>query len=1722
MYIKGRALVFLTTLLFVGSIQANPMGGVVSNGSVQITQSGTQTTIQQNSQQAIINWQSFNIGAKESTHFQQPQGGIALNRISATQGPSQIYGRLTATGKIILVNQAGIFFGPGSYVNVGGLIASTSNISDQNFLAGKLVFDQASPFNGSVINKGTIIAAQNGLIALLGTGVSNEGMIQAHTGNVLLGSGNKFTVDLYGDQLINFSVDEAASSAGVDQNGNKLRNGVNNSGKIFADGGTILMTAKTASGVVDKVINMSGVAEAHSVSQHNGEIILSASGGDVSVSGKINVSGKHHGAKGGTVKILSDNNIYLASTASIDASGQNGGGEILVGGNFHGEGSEQNALTTTIDSGAVLNANALENGNGGQIAVWSNDTTSYAGSIFAMGGNVSGNGGFVEVSGHRLLQFNGSVKLNAPQGIMGTLLLDPENVTIQSSGTTNATASGSPTNNYTSNVDNSILTVNDLQNALANASVTVQTGSGGSQTGTITVNGALTWTSTNTLTLSATNNIFLNANITATNGGLTLSAVNASQSITSGTAASPSSTGVTAAINVNSFSITQGQWYQFTSTLPSFTANNITFAATNAQFLRVASGAGTVGSPYAISDIYGLQGIASSSTLLASNFILNNAINASVTANWNSGAGFTPIGNNNTNFTGTFNGNNLTISNLYIIGPSSNASALGLFGVISGSAKVQNVGLLNALVINNGTPANVGGLVGNSAASTVTISNDYITGNVIENNSGTGTPHVGGLVGNNLGAISLSYSAANVSTAFLGNTVTSLGIGSLVGVNGSGSSITTSYSSGSVSVENYGAITTINAGGLVGQNQGTISNSYSLSSVAANSNNSGTTKNIGGFVGNNSSTISNSYTIGAVSAGGISSATNMGGFAGNNTGGTVSNSFWNSSTSGQTASTGTGVTGTLTNVLSGCFSGSGCLSGSANLSALSNYSSGSGWSMTATASTSSTVPSATWFIFDGSTLPLLMMENTTTILNAHQLQLMGATLGASYTLGGNISASNTSTATDIWGPLGFIPIGAVSPSFTGSLNGTTNNYTINNIYIASTAGSGGTGGIGLFGNLAGSASIQNVGLVNALIIDNGTGGNVGGLVGLVGTTTASLTNDYVTGNVIVNNTDGITIHIGGLVGSNFGTISKSYSTANVSTNLLTTVGQAAIGGLVGLNNGSSSGLSLSYSSGNVSFVSNGSMSVYAGGLIGQNQGTIANTYSLSSVSVSGNNTTKYIGGLVGNNSSSISNSYSTGVVNSGSIGTATNVGGFVGYNSGGTVSNSFWDTSTSGMTSGSGATTGTLTNLVGGCFSGSGCLSGSTNLSALSTYSGASWSITATPSTNSTAPSNTWFIFGGETRPLLMMENTTNIVNLHQLQMMGATLGGSYILGSNINASNTSAALGVTPTTNDVWGTAGFVPVGNSTNNFTGSLNGQNYTISNLYENITSNIGGDVGLFGDWSGSGSISNLGITNANITANGGSATAFGILVGNTAATGQINNDYTSGTLSIIETNGSNYYIGGLAGVENNTTVLNSYSTAAVSANFNVSFVVYLPYIGGLLGLADGTVSSSVTNSYSAGSVNAILNGTVISGAGVGGLVGSTAGGILNIANAYNVGSITVSGNSSLPIGGLAGTSNSLGGSITTSYSAGAVSGASGTVGGFLGSLSNGTVDNTNFWNTTTSGQASSAGSAVGKTTANMETLSTFTGANWSITSTASTTSIVPTNKWFIFPGETSPLL
>jgi hypothetical protein len=235
--------------------------------------------------------------------------------------------------------------------------------------------------------------------------------------------------------------------------------------------------------------------------------------GVVAVSGTLDASGYSNGQTGGTVKVLGDK-VGLFAGARIDASGDAGGGTVLVGGNWQGSGNEQRASATFIDADARIKADAVTIGNGGKVAAWSDESTRYYGTISAKGGSASGHGGNAEVSGVGFLDYSGTADLTAAHGNAGSLLLDPTNITI-SSGANTATWNGS--NTFTGAGASSVLNTTTLVNQLGTANVTVSTASAGASLGDITVANAITYNGATdrTLTLLANRDINVNANITS-------------------------------------------------------------------------------------------------------------------------------------------------------------------------------------------------------------------------------------------------------------------------------------------------------------------------------------------------------------------------------------------------------------------------------------------------------------------------------------------------------------------------------------------------------------------------------------------------------------------------------------------------------------------------------------------------------------------------------------------------------------------------------------------------------------------------------------------------------------------------------------------------------------------------------------------------------------------------------------------------------------------------------------------------------------------------------------------------------------------------------------------------------------------------------------------------------------------------------------------------------
>ena len=490
--------------------QAAPSGGQVSAGSGSIAQSGALTTITQQSDRLAIDWQQFNIGAQETVTFQQPsRSSIALNRVLG-QSPSEILGKLNANGQVFLLNPNGVLFGQSAQVNVGGLVASSLNLSNSDFLAGRFQFDGNS--QAQINNQGLLQSAAGGYVALLGASVDNSGSIVTPQGNTSLAAGQAVTLQLDNGSLVGLTVDKGAVAALV-----------NNGGLIQAADGQVLLTAKAADQLSRAVVNHSGVIEAGSVSGDGGSVRLLAAGGQLDVSGNIDATGKH---AGGQVQLLADQDLLIKDAAQIDASGDMAGGSIRVGGGIQGGENLMQAQRTFVAPDARLFADAREAGKGGDIAVWSQANTVVAGGLYARGGSRGGDGGFIETSSLGSLTVTTAADVSAVAGRGGNWLLDPNNLRIVAGSDNTNINAASP---FATTDDGAELGVDLIVAGLKNGDVTISTAAAGANTeqGDISVEagfsfdgtGGATTQTAGKLTLDAAGNIHLNSGVQLAGSG---------------------------------------------------------------------------------------------------------------------------------------------------------------------------------------------------------------------------------------------------------------------------------------------------------------------------------------------------------------------------------------------------------------------------------------------------------------------------------------------------------------------------------------------------------------------------------------------------------------------------------------------------------------------------------------------------------------------------------------------------------------------------------------------------------------------------------------------------------------------------------------------------------------------------------------------------------------------------------------------------------------------------------------------------------------------------------------------------------------------------------------------------------------------------------------------------------------------------------------------------
>ena len=1095
--------------------QSLPTGGTVASGNVSIgSTSPTSLTISQSSRTGIVNWSSFSIGQGNQVQFNNGTGAT-LNRVTGNV-PSSINGVLSATGSVYLVNPSGVVVGPSGEIKTGGsFVASTLDVKDAEFRAGgSLTFSGNS--NASVVNLGKI-GASKGDVVLIARQVRNDGSLSARNGTAAMASGSEVVLSdgslgngkvlvrrpAQDGEIRNSGAIRAAEVELRANGGNVYALAGNTGGAITATGvaskgGRIFLTAEGGSvNVTQKVVARRIQPDAASAPVRAGVAgRRSFTGGDVVVSGdKVVVGGtieaKGNGGAGGTV-VVTGTDVTLTSGAAIDASGTSGG-TVLIGGDRAG-GSDAalkflpetiaNAQNTTIEAGATITADGTS-GAGGNVVVWSDGTTSFGGAISTQGAR----GGFIETSGHTFNFTGGSV--NAGAG--GSWLLDPVDLTID------ATLAG---------------TIASALNGGSNVTQqTTSTGTGGN--GDITVASGISWSTNATLTLSAYRNIAVNANITSTGGGgVVLRADNA------GTGTGTVTFGGGQISTAGTVSI----FYNPTGSNSTVNATKYT-AATQTNFSGNVTGGATLNTNMLVNTVFDLQNIQNN---LAGVYALGRDIDASATASWNGGAGFTPVGGISL-FTGTFDGQGQTISNLRINQPS--GQYVGLFGRNGATAIVRNLGLLN-VSITGGTAT--GGVVGRNEG---TITGVYTSGSV------TSSAGAGGIVGYNYGPLSNVYSTATVSAP-------SIYAGGIAGLSVN-ANISLAYATGAVSGGQ-------NVGGLVGYFAGgSVTQSYATGAVSG-------TSGVGGLLGYN--------------------------------GGSITQSYWDSYTTGQAGGIGTGTAS----------SGLTAVTSDPALSAAANYaykqSAYVGFELHRRQQVYRLVldrrqnPSI-WpvGIFDQyrkRTPASVDGDESRCELQAHiQHRLLERPCQPDGKYPG------------MWSSAGFVPIGSTATKFTGAFNG--QGHTIANLTINRPT----TDEVGLFGYVGSGVTVQDVGLLGAAVTGRN---NVGALAGI---NAGTITRSYATG--VVNGTGG---YIGGLVGYNFGTgsnVTQSYASVTVgSPNFY-------VGGLVGYNEGA---IAQAYAVGAVS-------GQYAGGLAGNNSGTITQAYAAGAVSGS------TLGGLVGNNGGTITQSY---------------------------------------------------------------------------------------------------------------------------------------------------------------------------------------------------------------------------------------------------------------------------------------------------------------------------------------------------------------------------------------------------------------------------------------------------------------------------------------------------
>jgi len=385
---------------------ALPTGMQLVSGQAGVNVQGSSMTVSQSTQQAILNWQGFNIGANAQVRFNQPDAGaVALNRVVGGEA-SAIFGKLSSNGKVFLVNPQGVLFGASAQVDVGGLVASSLGITDQSFQSGSYRFSGSAA--GVVRNEGRINAA-GGVVALLAPAVANSGSISAQGGSVALAAGNAVGLDFRGDGLITVRVEQGALNALAE-----------NKGLLQADNGQVLLTARAADALARSTVNNAGVVQARGLVADGGTIRLVGDG--LVQAGRLDASSSH--GQGGSVTVAGG---FVALDGAVRADGVRGGsvavtaaGDLSAAAALSASGTAGKGGSIRLGAGASLVENTAASTNvggadGGTVSLQAGGSLLSSGRHDARG--ASGIGGRVDISGADVRLMGASVDASgATQG----------------------------------------------------------------------------------------------------------------------------------------------------------------------------------------------------------------------------------------------------------------------------------------------------------------------------------------------------------------------------------------------------------------------------------------------------------------------------------------------------------------------------------------------------------------------------------------------------------------------------------------------------------------------------------------------------------------------------------------------------------------------------------------------------------------------------------------------------------------------------------------------------------------------------------------------------------------------------------------------------------------------------------------------------------------------------------------------------------------------------------------------------------------------------------------------------------------------------------------------------------------------------------------------------------------------------------------------------------